>query len=188
MIDKYIRGAYNVLRIVLIKLRCGKKVKIPFVQPMRIRSELMIQSKVKNVIIGNHLKLETDAKIRVINGGSLQIGNDCFINCNAYITVLGDTRIGDDCMIGPGVMIFDHDHDFMAIGGIKSNSMKIGNIYIGNNVWIGANSIILQNTSIGDNSIIGAGSVVKGNIAPKTLIIQKRITEYRSFEMSGEME
>ena len=174
MIDKCIRAAYNVLKIGLIKLRCGKKVTIPFVQPMRIKSQLMIQSKVNSVVIGRHLKLETDAKIRVINGGSLNVGNNCFINCNSFITVLGKTTIGNNCMIGPGVMIFDHDHDYKALGGISSGKMISGEITIGDNVWIGANSVILKGTKIGDNCVIAAGCVISGTIPPYTMIYQKR--------------
>lgn len=181
MIEKALRGTINLIRILIIKIRCGSKVNIYPIQPMRIKSQLMIQKRIKQVIIGRNLKLETDAKIRVIEGGSLIIGNNCFINCGSYITVLGRTQIGDNCMIGPNVLVFDHDHDFRAEGGIAEGRIVIGDIVIGDGVWIGGNTSILRGTNIGDNAVIAAGSVIKGNIPANSIVVQKRtskISEY----------
>ena len=47
---------------------------------------------------------------------------------------------------------------------------KIGQVKIGNNVFIGAGAIILCGVSIGDNVIVGAGSVVTNNI-PSNLVV-----------------
>ena len=177
MIEKIIRCLVNILRILIIKIRCGKKVSIPLIQPMRIKSQLMIQNKIRNVTIGKNFKLETNAIIRVIDGGELKIGDNCFINCGSYITAMGRTEIGNNCLIGPNVMIFDHDHDFKFAGGITSGKTITGKIIIGNNVWIGANSTILQGTVIGDNAVIAAGSVVKTNVPPNSVFLQKRSSQ-----------
>ena len=174
IIEKIIRGMLNYLRALSIKIKCGNKVEIYPIQPMRIKSQLMIQSNVKKVKIGRNFKLETDAKLRVLNGGELTIGDNCFINCGSYITVMGETNIGNGCMIGPNVMIFDHDHDYKCSGGISSGKSVLGSIKIGNNVWIGAGSIILRGACIGDNAVIAAGSVVKGDVPAKTLYYQER--------------
>ena len=138
----------------------------------------MIQNKVKNVEIGKNFKLEENAKVRVIDGGSLFVGKNCFINCNTYMTVMGTTIIGDNCSFGPNVLIFDHDHDFRVAEGLKSGKMKLGTIKIGNNVWVGGGSIILRDSEIGDNSVIAAGSIVKGKILSNTLFVQKRNNEF----------
>ena len=181
MIEKLIRGFYNLCRIVIIKIRLGEKANIPVIQPMRIRSQLMIQKNAEKVCIGKNFKMETDAKVRVIDGGKLNIGESCFINCNSYITTLGTTTIGNNCMIGPGVMIFDHDHDFKAPGGISSGKMIRGTIVIGNNVWIGANCMILKGAKIGDNAVIGAGCVINSEIPANSVCIQKRHTDIYRF-------
>ena len=160
MIEKIIRCLVNIFRILFIKIRCGKKVSIPLIQPMRIKSQLMIQNKIQNVTIGKNFKLETNAIIRVIDGGELRIGDNCFINCGSYITTMGRTEIGNNCLIGPNVMIFDHDHDYRVDGGVSAGRTILGEIFIGNNVWIGANSVILRGDVIGVNFVIGAGSLV----------------------------
>lgn len=41
---------------------------------------------------------------------------------------------------------------------------RIGNVNIGNNVFVGAETVILPNVTIGDNSIIGANSTVSRDI------------------------
>lgn len=177
MIEKLIRGFFNLCRILLIRLRMGNRVSIPLIQPMRIRSQLMIQKGARRAEIGSNFKLETDAKVRVISGGELKIGNSCFINCNSYVTVLGKTSIGDGCVIGPGVMIFDHDHDYRNEGGIRSGKFIIGEITIGSGVWIGANSVILKGARIGDNAVVAAGSIVNGEVPADTVFVQKRHSE-----------
>ncbi len=65
-------------------------------------------------------------------------------------------------MIGPNVLIFDHDHDFKNKD--RKNSYIHGDITIGNNVWIGGNVVILKNTKIGENAVIAAGTVVTGEV------------------------
>lgn len=64
--------------------------------------------------------------------------------------------IGDNVTFGPHVQVLAHDASMHNTLGYT----KIGCVYIGNNVFIGAGSIILPNVKIGDNSIVGAGSVV----------------------------
>lgn len=84
-------------------------------------------------------------------------------------------------MLGPNVLIYDHDHDYKAKGGVFSLKYKTTPIVIGNNVWIGANSIILRGTSIGNNCVVGAGCVLKGEYPDNSIIVQKRNTEITSY-------
>lgn len=72
-----------------------------------------------------------------MDGGGLKIGSNFFSNANLCMTVWGETEIGENVFLGPNVMVFDHDHDYKADGGISSQIMKKGKIRIGSNVWIG---------------------------------------------------
>ena len=187
MLEKLLRVGFNAIRIILIKIRLRNRVQIPIIQPMRVRSQLMIQKGALQVHIGRRFKLETDAKVRVINGGQLYIGENCFINCNSYITVLGKTKIGNNCLIGPGVMIFDHDHDYKAEGGVSSGKMICGTIEIGNNVWIGANTLILKGSKIGDNAVIGAGSIINFEVKENSVCVQKRHSDFYTKDIEGNL-
>lgn len=79
--------------------------------------------------------------------------------------------IGDHVNITTGCHILNHDYSW-AVGKRKFGQVfgGVGEVCIGNNVFIGVNSVILMNTHIGDNVIIGAGSVVKGLIPSNTVV------------------
>ena len=68
--------------------------------------------------------------------------------------------IGDNVTIAPNVHILAHDASLKFHIGYT----RIGNVIIGNNVFIGAESVILPNVHIGDNVIIGANSTVSRSI------------------------
>lgn len=99
-----------------------------------------------------------------VNGGNLSIGNNVFINRNTSINCRHDIIIGDDCMFGENILIYDHDHKRDEKNNVLKGEYFCKKIRIGNNVWIGSGSIILKGINIGDNSIISAGSVVYKNV------------------------
>lgn len=78
--------------------------------------------------------------------------------------------IGDNVWVAANVRFITHDMFSYMVNDIKDpNIRRIDNIYtdeiyIGNNVLIGAESIIMYGVHIGDNVVIGAGSVVTKNI------------------------
>lgn len=68
--------------------------------------------------------------------------------------------IGDNVTLAPRVHILAHDASTKKFLGYT----KIGNVTIGNNVFVGAESVILPNVTIGDNVVIGANSTVTSDI------------------------
>lgn len=68
--------------------------------------------------------------------------------------------IGDNVTLAPRVHVLAHDASTCNHLGYA----RIGNVVIGNNVFVGAESVILPNVSIGDNSVIGANSTVSRDI------------------------
>lgn len=75
--------------------------------------------------------------------------------------------IGDNVTMAPRVHILCHDastKDFLGY-------TKIGNVTIGNHVFIGAESVVLPGVSIGDNVIIGANSTVTKDIPPNSVAV-----------------
>lgn len=85
------------------------------------------------------------------------------------------THIGNNVVISKNVVMLNHDYSITcglrSIGEeFSSDAYWLKEIWIRNNVFIGANSIILPGTTIGDNCIIGAGSVVRGKIASNSIV------------------
>lgn len=76
-------------------------------------------------------------------------------------------RIGDNVTLAPRVHILAHDASLCYHVGYA----RIGNVIIGNNVFVGAESVILPNVTIGDNCIIGANSTVSRDIPSNTVAV-----------------
>lgn len=108
-----------------------------------------------------------------LTGGELIFGENVFlnhgfnINCRQYIS------FGDNCLAGPNLTVYDHDHDIVE-GVVSRNSFINKNVIIENNVWIGANVTVLKGVKVGENSVIAANSVVTKDIAKNTIFIQKK--------------
>lgn len=123
-------------------------------------------------VIGKNFRTRNNIEINIREKGKFIVGNNVFINSNTIITCRDSISIGDNCIIAPNVMIFDHDHKIYN-GQVKDNEYTCESIEIGKNVWIGAGCTILKGSKIGENSIIGAQSIVKGEIPANTIYIQK---------------
>nr|WP_302596283.1 DapH/DapD/GlmU-related protein [uncultured Cellulosilyticum sp.] len=74
--------------------------------------------------------------------------------------------IGDRVSLAPNVHILAHDASTKNYLGYA----KIGEVIIGNDVFVGAGTIILPQVHIGNRVIIGAGSVVTKNIADNCVV------------------
>lgn len=136
---------------------------------------------------GNRGQFRSTDRIRLrpyvqikIEGGQLTVGKRFFANSFTTINCRNKIDIGDDCLFGHNVHIYDHNHrtDDDALFG--SGGYDLSTVSIGNNVWIGASSIILPGVTIADNTIIAAGTVVTKDVPANTVCVQKRSTEFRA--------
>ena len=97
------------------------------------------------------------------NGKKIFIGNNFTGNFNLTILDIREVYIGDNVMIGPGVLITTVGHPLSPMK--RRNHMSIAKpVTIGNDVWIGGNVTILPGVTIGNNVVIAAGAVVTKDI------------------------
>ena len=82
--------------------------------------------------------------------------------------------IGTNVHIAANVRFVTHDMFhlmFNHMGDAENNLNKYtGEIYIGNNVSIGANTILVYGANLSDNTIVAAGSVVTKKFPPNSII------------------
>ena len=76
-------------------------------------------------------------------------------------------HIGNNVTLAPRVHILAHDASLCHHLGYA----KIGNVIIGDNVFIGAEAVVLPGVTIGDNCIIGANSTVSRNIPADSVAV-----------------
>ena len=169
---------WSLIRLSLIKLLGPSR--ISFYPVERISPNVIVDvSRGARLILGRRVRVHHGSKLSASGTAVLQIGDNTAINQNCGIFAMERIEIGAGTEFGPGVLVYDHDHDFRCAGGLKAGKFKTAPVTIGKNVWIGANSIVLRGTSIGDNCVIGAGTVVTGTIPAGSLVTQKRETIIR---------
>lgn len=96
----------------------------------------------------------------------LKIGERACIGPKCEVYNLGPVEIGDFSTISQNVYICNGSHDLS----LKSLPLIIGDIYIGENVFIGANAFILPGIKINDFAVIGAASVVTRDVGKYEMV------------------
>lgn len=165
------------IRFLMMKLIHGSRFKFSGIQRFSPGTDISIE-KGASITLGKKVRAHTGTRIRARRGARIVIGDDVAFNYNCMITAHDEITIGSGCEIGPGVLFYDHDHDFHGCS-VKEKKFRTAPINIGKNVWIGANCIILRGVNIGDNSVIGAGTVLKRDVPAGTCICADRM--YKSW-------
>lgn len=130
-----------------------------------------------SIVYNKHIKFGKKTTFRkgfslvIEDNGKIEIGNNCFFNNYCSLNCKEIIHIGDNCIFGENVKIYDHNHRFSKKDIIiKKQGYKKEKIVIGNNCWIGSNVTILKGVEIGDNVVIGAGCVITDNIESNTIL------------------
>lgn len=112
-------------------------------------------------------KLRGNLDLEKLKKRGLKVGENFKLTANNMIdpSHCWHIEIGNNVILAPGAHILAHD----ASTGLFLGYTKIGNVKIGNNVFIGAKSVVLMGVTIGDNVIIGAGSIVSNDIASNSV-------------------
>lgn len=174
---------YTFFKFLFIKLFRFGTFKFYYIERFSPNTTINIRKNGK-LELGKRVRAHTGTKLSVNKGACLKIGDDTAINNNCIINSHKNIQIGKNVAMGPGVLIYDHDHDYKSKGKINGDKFVTDDVIIGNNVWIGANSIILKGSKIGDDCVIAAGTVVKGKFEENTLIYNKKELIGKKFKKS----
>lgn len=113
--------------------------------------------------------LYAEPTFRCHYGYNIHVGENFFANFDCVILDVCEVRIGDNCMMAPGVHIYTATHP---LNPHERNTMReYGKpINIGNNVWIGGRAIINPGVTIGDNAVIASGAVVTKDVPANVVV------------------
>ena len=176
MIKKVLILIFGNIKLLFIKLFHFTSFNYSVYNNVSILSEIDINNKGK-IKIGKKFILRNNSLIASHGNGNIEIGNYCGINKNCYIVSHDKIKIGDNVIIGPNVVIVDHDHKITK-NGINKKEYKTKEIIIEDGAWIGANCVILKGSKIGKNCIVGAGATVNFEIPDNTILVQKNNNEF----------
>lgn len=176
---------YTFPKLCLIKLFHWHGLRFHLIERLSPNVDIYFIGSRGGVKFGKSVRAHSGCKFRVIQDGVIEIGDAATFNYGCMLTAREEIRIGAGVEFGPNVLIYDHDHDFRAKGGLKANKFKSGKVQIGDNAWIGANTVILKNTTIGNNCVIGAGCVLANCVIPdNSVVVQRRDTEIIPYQLS----
>ena len=174
MLYEYISLILGTMKLMLYKVLYFFRIKFEFFPKINASFKIAIKEKSK-LIIGKNFRARNNISFRVYNKGIVEIGNNCFFNDWVSIISQKSITIGNNVIIGPNVHLIDNDHDYKD----DINHFILGDIKIGDNVWIGDNVIILKGVTIGKNVVIAAGCIINKDVPDNTVIYQKRESIFR---------
>ena len=119
--------------------RLARRIKIPFVGFL-IRFLAFLFFKIIEMTTGISIP------------ASAEIGKGFYVGHFGGIVLHSDVKMGENCSIGPGVLI--------GTRGLGNKGVPV----LGNNVYIGVGAKVLGGIKLGDNVKIGANAVVVSNI------------------------
>lgn len=118
------------------------------------------------------------------HGGSISIGEYCYIGEDSRIWSAASIKIGSRVQISHGVNVHDnnshslsaasryvHFKQILSSGHPKVlEDVPVAPIVIEDDVWIGFNSTILKGVTIGKGAVIGAATVVTKDVASYSIV------------------
>lgn len=168
---------YNVFRTALGKLLHPGRFRIAWIQRLSPRCSLRVFGR-GSIWIGQNCYAAPYCNFEAHNQGVLTIGAGCFFNRYCMISAQGRVTIGDRCLFGPGVRIFDNNHRHSPETGVEQ-ALTTAPISISEGSWIGSNVVILKGSRIGKHCVIGAGCIVLGIIPDGAVVVARQELEIR---------
>ena len=111
-----------------------------------------------------------DNGVNIYNPQNIAIGENCTVNFGVILQACGQGKIfiGNNVIISYNSLLLTGGLDLEKFPEAKSHLVK--DIFVEDNVWIGAGSIILPGVKIGSNSIVAAGCVVTKDV-PSNVVV-----------------
>jgi acetyltransferase-like isoleucine patch superfamily enzyme len=134
--------------------------------------------------IGHNFRCGRGCALYADGQGKILIGHRVALNSNVNLNaaINGAIEIGDDVLVGPGVLMraSDHAHSRTDVP-IQHQGHVAGKILIEDDVWIGGNATILGGAVIHKGAIVAAGAVVRGEVPAYAVVggVPARLLKWR---------
>ncbi len=123
------------------------------------------------VRLGMRCTAEDDVWFKMVSDDSrLTVGDYTFLGRGAEINVLQEVAIGEHVLIGPGCLLFDHNHGLQADLRVDQQACRAAPIRIGDDAWLGARTIVLAGVTIGAQAVVAAGACVNRDVPAGAIV------------------
>ena len=167
MVSKIIKYIKSLIRIIMLKLKFGERIKLKLnnIKSLYIGKSVRITiNKGYELCFGENVYIDDFCRLESLKG-DIYIGNNTFLNTNCNIISLAGIHIGNGCLFGSNIGVYDHDHRYdMKDLPIIKQGYTMKKIKIEDNVWIGSNCTITKGVNIKNTIIVAANSVVTKNL------------------------
>ncbi len=156
-LSKILKWSASTIRLAVLKAGLGSRVSWPHRgKPVYIgRGARLRVAEGGSLEVGAGLYLSENCLVQVNHDAQATLGEGVFMNANARIVAAESVHIGDQTMFGPNACVYDHDHAFGESG--VSGDLITSPVEIGERCWIGANSVMTRGTKIVDHVCVGGG-------------------------------
>lgn len=130
--------------------------------------------------MGNDIYLAPGVWIDVPSGSpgpepKVVIGSGCAIGRRCTISARNQIVLEEDVLLGPSVLIMDHNHEFSDIEKPIHAPCDTsgGRVLIERNCWLGIGAVVAGGAGdlkIGRNSVVGANAVVTQSFPPFSVV------------------
>jgi len=168
--EKMIAGElYNPADPELVKdrIEARRKVRI-YNQTLETEGEKRTEL-LKDLLGSTGENIYMEPTIRFDYGYNTYVGENFYANFDCTILDVSEVRIGDNCLLAPGVQIYTAAHPLNPTE--RNSGIEFAKpITIGNNVWIGGSAIINPGVTVGDNVVIASGAVVTKDVPDNVVV------------------
>lgn len=120
-------------------------------------------------LLGDARDAYIEPTFRCDYGYNIFVGSNFYANFECVMLDVCPIRIGDNCMLAPGVHIYTATHPLDATE--RNSGLEFGKpVVIGDNVWVGGRAVINPGVTIGDNAVIASGAVVVKDVPANAVV------------------
>lgn len=163
MLGKLVKWGLSALRLALFKLRLGKRLTLGRRVYLGKRCTLRASREGK-IVLGDGVYLSEGCTLQADGPGKILVGKDSFFNTFCRIYAMERVTVGENCLFGSNVSLYDHDHDLSH--GVKNAGARFltAAVTVEDAVWLCTNVVVTRGSRVGGNSAVAAGSVVCGSL------------------------
>ncbi len=134
-----------------------------------IRLLIRLHKGIRTLVWSYVANLSLKSKNKVLANGFTWLSHGTSVGRNVNFNGLrvygrGVVEIGDNFHSGKGVAIYTQSHNYCGDAIPYDSSLRLYQIQIHDNVWLGDNVTIVGNVTIGEGAIVQVGSVVSANV------------------------